>query len=222
MLAVSPLPSQLRRHSNRTYPGMDGIDPAQNFLPLVLQQRKLEQPFQLRQLDSGLSQSNVNTTVLEQPLDLSTLAPKFNKAVVDFVEQHQSSPFFLYVPFAHVHATRPNQPQEQYASCAFQNSSERGLFGDALAEVDWVIGNLVDKLDELHLMEHTLILFTGDKYGHSSANSVLRLDLQVSGVVIVACSGPDMFKQQSGGSEGLFTGRFAGYWNTGKGSTWEG
>ena len=27
-----------------------------------------------------------------------------------------------------------------------------------------------------------------------------------------------MFKQQSGGSQGLFTGRFSGYWNTGKGS----
>ena len=26
----------------------------------------------------------------------------------------------------------------------------------------------------------------------------------------------------SGGSEGLFSGRFAGYWNVGKGSTWEG
>ena len=27
-----------------------------------------------------------------------------------------------------------------------------------------------------------------------------------------------MFKQQSGGSQGLFTGRFSGYWNTGKGT----
>ena len=31
-----------------------------------------------------------------------------------------------------------------------------------------------------------------------------------------------MFKGQSGGSEGLFTGRYSEYWNTGKGSTWEG
>ena len=31
-----------------------------------------------------------------------------------------------------------------------------------------------------------------------------------------------MFKGQSGGSHGIFDGRFAGYWNTGKGSTWEG
>jgi arylsulfatase A-like enzyme len=74
--------------------------------------------------------------------------------------------------------------------------SARGLFGDALAEVDWMVGNLVARLEALGLMEHTLFLFAGD-------------------------NGPDMFKGQSGGSEGLFSGRFAGYWNTGKGSTWE-
>ena len=50
------------------------------------------------------------------------------------------------------------------------------------------------KLEELQLMENTALFFAGD-------------------------NGPDMFKQQSGGSEGLFTGRAAGYWNTGKGST---
>lgn len=31
-----------------------------------------------------------------------------------------------------------------------------------------------------------------------------------------------MVQGKSGGSEGLLTGRFSGYWNTGKGSTWEG
>jgi hypothetical protein len=31
-----------------------------------------------------------------------------------------------------------------------------------------------------------------------------------------------MVKHKSGGSEGLLTGITAGYWNTGKGSTWEG
>lgn len=35
-----------------------------------------------------------------------------------------------------------NQPQIQYASCEFQNTSLRGAFGDALAEVDWIVGNV--------------------------------------------------------------------------------
>ena len=53
------------------------------------------------------------------------------------------------------------QPQKQYASCEFQNTSIRGAFGDALREVDWIVGNVVAKLDAVDVMENTLILFTG-------------------------------------------------------------
>jgi hypothetical protein len=35
-------------------------------------------------------------------------------------------------------------------------------------------------------------------------------------------NGPWMIKGLSAGSTGLLTGRYSGYWNTGKGSTWEG
>ena len=102
-------------------------DKASLFLPLVHQSPGLE---------------HSNTTVLEQPLDFSTLGQKYNTFALDFVTQHKAVPFFLYFPFSHVHATSGIQPQEQYAGCAFQNATERGLFGDALAEVDWMVGNV--------------------------------------------------------------------------------
>jgi len=138
-----------------------------------------------------------NTTVLEQPVDFSKLAPKYNEFVLDFIDENKEDPFFLYMPFSHVHTTASNQPQKQYAACQFQNTSERGAFGDALAEVDWIVGNVVDKLKEHGLMKNTLVLFTGD-------------------------NGPWMVQGLSGGSAGLFVGRYSGYWNTGKGSTWDG
>lgn len=59
----------------------------------------------------------------------------------------------------------------QYASCAFHNATTRGPFGDALAEVDWIVGNLVAKLGDLQLMENTLILFTGDHPTRSMIHS---------------------------------------------------
>ena len=105
---------------------------------------------------------NSNTTVLEQPLDFSTLAPKYSDFVLDFIEKSHAAPFFLYMPFSHVHTTAGDQPQKQYAACQFQNTSLRGAFGDALSEVDWIIGNVVDKLEGTNLSENTLILFTGD------------------------------------------------------------
>lgn len=153
-------------------------DPAGNFLPLVYQ--KFNQ-----------------TTILEQPLDFTHLADKYNNFVTDFVDMHKDSPFFLYMPFSHVHTTAGNQPEKQYAGCKWQNTSRRGKFGDALSEADWIIGNLMQKLKDAGLEENTLVLFTGD-------------------------NGPWMQQGLSGGSHGLLTGRYSGYWNTGKGSTWEG
>jgi hypothetical protein len=55
----------------------------------------------------------------------------------------------------------------------------------------------VDEVNSASIEKNTLIMFTGD-------------------------NGPWMVKGKSGGSEGLLTGITAGYWNTGKGATWEG
>jgi len=141
------------------------------------------------------------TRILEQPVDFTSLAEKYSDFATSFIEDHRDSskPFFLYVPFSHVHTTAPGSTMEsQYAGCKFQNTTKRGIFGDALAETDWIVGNIVEKVRHLGLEENTLILFTSD-------------------------NGPWMARGLSGGSEGLFTGRFAeGYTNTAKGSTWEG
>ena len=114
--------------------------------------------------------------------------------MTSFINRHVADPFFLYVPFSHVHTTDPLQPEEQYAGCNFKNTTNRGSFGDALHEVDWIIGNIVDTLVKNNLLDNTLILFTGD-------------------------NGPWMVKGKSGGSTGLLYGRESGYWNVGKGST---
>jgi arylsulfatase A len=153
-------------------------DPAGSYLPLVYQEFN-------------------KTTILEQPLDFTKLAGKYNDYIQNYVEKHKEEPFFLYMPFSHVHTTAGNQPEKQYAGCDFKNTSRRGKFGDALAEVDWIIGNLIQKVRDAGIEENTLFLFTGD-------------------------NGPWMIQGLSGGSHGLLSGRHSGYWNTGKGSTWEG
>jgi len=156
----------------------DHQDPAGSFLPLV-------------------HQHNGKTEVVEQPLDFTTLAPKYKDFVVEFIEDAQHDPFFLYMPFSHVHTTASNQPEKQYASCDFKNTSKRGMFGDALAEADWIAGSVIDTLERLGLSKNTLVLFSSD-------------------------NGPWMMQGKSGGSPGIHYGRSAGYWNVGKGSTWEG
>jgi arylsulfatase A len=159
-------------------------DPAGTYLPLVYQTHDTHD-------------HSLNTTVLEQPLDFTTLDEKYNNFVKDFITKHKDSPFFLYMPFSHVHTTNTLQPEQQYCGCDFKNKTSRGAFGDALAEVDWLVGNLIEQLQLLDLSENTLIMFTGD-------------------------NGPWMVHNESAGSPGIFYGRSSGYWNVGKGSTWEG
>jgi len=162
-------------------------DPAGTHLPLVLQQ-------------TDPNDGTINTTVLEQPLNFSTLTSKYDEFVTSFISRHKdenSNPFFLYLPFSHVHTTSETQPMKQYASCAFQNTTSRGPFGDALAEVDSIVGDVVRSLENAGLEEETLILFSSD-------------------------NGPWMIQQLSAGSVGLLYARNASYWNVGKGSTWEG
>lgn len=118
-----------------------GRDPAGQFLPLV-------------------HQANGTTTVMEQPLDFTHLAEKYKEYVVDFIQDHKEDPFFLYMPFSHVHTTAGNQPEKQFAGCAFKNSTKRGMFGDALAEADWIASAVIEKLEALNLDKNTLILFS--------------------------------------------------------------
>jgi arylsulfatase A len=148
------------------------------------------------QSPGGSFPGHTNTTVLEQPLDFTHLAEHYTAYTKKFISENKEKPFFLYMPFSHVHTTR-NTAEGQYAGCLFRNTSKRGMFGDALAEVDWIVGGVIDALEANGVSENTLTLFTGD-------------------------NGPWMIKGKSGGSTGLLTGEFSGYWNTGKGSTWEG
>jgi arylsulfatase A-like enzyme len=48
------------------------------------------------------------------------------------------------------------------ASSAFRSKSKRGLYGDAVMEVDWSVGQILETLRELNLDERTLVIFTSD------------------------------------------------------------
>jgi len=83
------------------------------------------------------------------------LTKVYTEAALKFIKASKNSPFFLY--FAH---TFPHQPL--YASKKFAGQSMAGKFGDAVEEVDWSVGQLVDCLEQNKLTENTLIIFTSD------------------------------------------------------------
>jgi len=96
-----------------------------------------------------------NEELLESPTDMDLLTQKYTAEAVKFIRRHKHRPFFLYL--AH---NMPHVPLG--ASPEFRGKSKRGLYGDAIAELDWSAGRIIDTLAELGIERNTLMIFTSD------------------------------------------------------------
>ena len=87
--------------------------------------------------------------------DDQTMAFVFKERSQEFIEREKDGPFFLYLSMHENHVPRWPHPQ-------FVGESQTGLRGDTVVELDWVVGQIVETLDELDLREETLVIFTSD------------------------------------------------------------
>lgn len=71
------------------------------------------------------------------------------------VRQSPEKPFFLFHSTQAVHLP-------SFAAKQFQGKSEAGPHGDFLLELDYIVGELMKTLEELHVAEKTLVIFTSD------------------------------------------------------------
>lgn len=94
-------------------------------------------------------------TVVEAPVDQSTLTQRYTKQAIQFIEKHHSQPFFVYLPH-----TFPHLPL--FASKDFKGASRNGHYGDCVEEIDWSTGQLRACLERLEIVDNTLIIFTSD------------------------------------------------------------
>ena len=74
---------------------------------------------------------------------------------IDFIKQHKDEPFFMYFATNDVHV--PRFPHDR-----FRGKNPMGLRGDAIAQFDWTVGQLMETLDQLGLTENTLIILSSD------------------------------------------------------------
>ena len=95
------------------------------------------------------------TEVVEYPADQSTLTQRYTAEATKFIREHKADPFFVYLPHTMVHVPLA-------ASERFRGKSASGLLGDAIEELDWSVGEIMQTLKELQLDEKTLVIFTSD------------------------------------------------------------
>ncbi|MFY0627077.1 MAG: arylsulfatase [Reichenbachiella sp.] len=79
----------------------------------------------------------------------------FTQKAVDFIKENKDDPFFLFFSFHDIHV--PRLPNER-----FQGMSSMGPRGDAIVQMDWMTGRVMDALKEQGLEDNTLVIFTSD------------------------------------------------------------
>ncbi len=91
--------------------------------------------------------------------------------IIDFIKQNKDRPFFAYYPshIPHKHWDPINQKRYGYVTTPEldENRNPTGKKGKATLKsnveyLDYLVGRIVDTLDELGIRDNTLILFTSD------------------------------------------------------------
>ncbi|CAI5765689.1 arylsulfatase G isoform X1 [Podarcis lilfordi] len=97
-----------------------------------------------------------NLTIVQQPVDLTSLAAKYTEKAIQFIQyaSQRGHPFFLYIALAHMHV--PLTLAEPTWDLPGQDP-----YGANLREMDALVGRIKDEVDST-AKENTLLWFTGD------------------------------------------------------------
>jgi|EP01043_Picozoa_sp_COSAG02_P023612 arylsulfatase G len=111
---------------------------------------------------SGQTTGSCNGDIIEAPVNFSTLSDTYSTFAAEFVgnASSDSSPFFLYVPFSHIHTP-------QYVATRNVGKSgkagEAGHFYDTLLELDETVGKIMAALAaDKEVSANTLTFLSGD------------------------------------------------------------
>ncbi|XP_043928391.1 steryl-sulfatase isoform X2 [Protopterus annectens] len=125
--------------------------------------------------------------IIQQPFSVENLTRRMTNEAINFMQRNENKPFFLFVSFIQAHTAL-------FASPDFRGKSMHGLYGDAVEEADWSVGQILDAIEKMGLRNNTFIYFTSDQGAH---------------VEEAAATG-----EKHGGSNGIYKG--------GKSTNWEG
>jgi arylsulfatase A-like enzyme len=101
------------------------------------------------------------------------LTDRLTDEAVQFIDQHQDTPFFLYLTHYAVHT--PIQAKAEvaarYAAKTPGRHQQNSKYAAMVESVDDSVGRVLAKLDELQLTDNTVVIFYSDNGGHSGATS---------------------------------------------------
>ncbi|MEM7791895.1 MAG: sulfatase-like hydrolase/transferase, partial [Verrucomicrobiota bacterium] len=113
------------------------------------------------------------------------VSPRFTREAIKIIESHSDSsrPLFLFLAYPSPHT--PWLP-----SADFEGKSGAGMYGDFVAELDHMIGQVLDSLEQTGMGKDTLVIFTSDngpvwyeanseKFGHRATGNLRGIKASV-------------------------------------------
>jgi len=88
-------------------------------------------------------------------LDQSQFIKMFTARSIDFIQENKNDPFFLYLAHSAPHTPLMVNKENE-------GKSERGLYGDVIAELDRSVGRILNTLKDLDIHKKTFVIFTSD------------------------------------------------------------
>ncbi|XP_063068164.1 steryl-sulfatase [Engraulis encrasicolus] len=106
-----------------------------------------------------------NAEVVEQPYVAENLTRRMTAEALEFIQENSEKPFLLFLSFLQVHTAL-------FASPHFRGRSSHGIYGDAVMEVDWSVGEVLRALESQQLTNQTLVYLTSDQGPHLEEISI--------------------------------------------------
>lgn len=106
-----------------------------------------------------------NRDTVEYPVDQSLLTQKYTNKAIEFIERNQDEPFFLHLCHAMPH--KPLAASERF----YTPETPNDLYSDVLKELDWSVGEVMNTLKKLDILDNTIVIFMSDNgpwYGGST------------------------------------------------------
>jgi len=147
-----------------------GADPSD---PLVYGKRSVTKRYREKGGYNAIGGGDAAHRLYQDQLVGTTL----RKQAIEWLKGRQADkPFFLYLATTNIH--HPFTPAER-----FVGTSACGLYGDFVHELDWIVGGVLDALEEEGCAENTLVIFTSDNGGmlHVTGQQAWRAGHRLNG-----------------------------------------
>lgn len=97
-----------------------------------------------------------NMDTVEYPVDQSLLTKRYTETALDFIRENKAEQFFLHLCHAMPH--KPLAASKDF----YTPDTPDNLYDDVIRELDWSVGEVMNELKKLNLLDNTIVIFLSD------------------------------------------------------------